>query len=76
LTPPAASKLIQDGKIDAAVFGQLWISQPDLHKKFVRGLDTTNVSPNPKTFYNFPEGQPEVGYTDYAVAAGDEDARL
>jgi len=75
LTPPVASKLIQDGKIDAAVFGQLWISQPDLQNKFVKGLDT-NVAPNPKTFYNFPEGQPEVGYTDYPFATGDEDARL
>ena len=37
LTPDEASKLIEEGKIDAGVFGWLWIGHPDLTGRLQSG---------------------------------------
>lgn len=72
LTPKEADGLIEEGKIDAAVFGTLWIGNPDLQRRVEAGLDVggkgINDKPDVKTFYQSPEGKPEVGYADYPTA--------
>lgn len=72
-TPTEADKLIADGVVDAVVFGQLWIGNPDLQKRIEAGLDVggkgINDAPNVKTFYQAPSGNPHEGYTDYTTAA-------
>lgn len=72
LTPREAEELIEQGKIDAAVFGMLWIGNPDLEKRIEKGMDVggkgINESPNSKLFYQIPEGDLGIGYTDYPSA--------
>ncbi|EJD40856.1 FMN-linked oxidoreductase [Auricularia subglabra TFB-10046 SS5] len=68
LTLSEANALITAGKIDAAVFGRPWISQPDLQRKWEAGKDTKEPQPDWKTFYVFPSGDPNEGYTDYPFA--------
>lgn len=72
LSPQEADQLIKDGKIDAAVFGTLWIGNPDLQRRIEAGLDVggkgINEQPNVKAFYQSPEGKPELGYSDYSTA--------
>jgi hypothetical protein len=73
LLPREADALIGEGKIDGAVFGQLWIGNPDLQARLAAGLDVggrgVNDAPDVKTFYAPPEGAgPEKGYADYPKA--------
>ncbi len=73
LSPAEADKLIEEEKIDAAVFGSLWIGNPDLEKRLEKCMDVggqgINMNIDPKTFYNWPEGgDPRKGYTDYPTA--------
>ena len=73
LEPGEADKLIEEGKIDAAVFGTLWITNPDLQKRFEKGMDVggkgINQNFDPKTFYGVPGVDPKKGYTDWPTAA-------
>jgi N-ethylmaleimide reductase len=56
---------LQKGEADAVSFGQLFIANPDLVRRFEKGLPLN--TPEPETFY----GGDSRGYTDYPfVAAG------
>ncbi|MFM1942098.1 MAG: alkene reductase [Verrucomicrobiota bacterium] len=60
-----AETLLQKGEADAVSFGQLFIANPDLVRRFEKGLPLN--TPEPETFY----GGDSRGYTDYPfVAAG------
>ncbi|MGD9256787.1 MAG: alkene reductase, partial [Gammaproteobacteria bacterium] len=48
-----------EDRMDAAVFGRLYISNPDLDERIRQGAELT--APDPETFY----GGGEAGYTDY-----------
>jgi 2,4-dienoyl-CoA reductase-like NADH-dependent reductase (Old Yellow Enzyme family) len=66
LTPKEAEDLIKEGKIDAAVFGMLWITNPDLYKRVEHNQElSTNV--NLFGLYNFHDN-PSEGYTDYPTS--------
>lgn len=68
LTLELAEELIGQGVIDAAVFGQLWIGNPDLQKRFEKGL-FVNTTPDPLTYYNSVDaGSIREGYTTYPEA--------
>lgn len=71
VSPSLAETLISEGKIDAAVFGQLWIGNPDLQNRLEAGMDVggkgVNEALNYNGFYNF-ERDPEEGYADYPFA--------
>ncbi len=57
-----AETLIEAGEADAASWGQLFIANPDLVRRFAEGLELN--TPDKKTFYaSGPEG-----YTDYPFA--------
>jgi 2,4-dienoyl-CoA reductase-like NADH-dependent reductase (Old Yellow Enzyme family) len=63
LTKESATALINEGKADAASFGQLFISNPDLPHRLQ--IDAPVTQPNYETIY-----QPgPVGYTDYPTLA-------
>ena len=62
LTQATAEKLIAQGNADAASWGQLFIANPDLVRRFTEGL--TLNEPNRDTFY----GRGATGYTDYPFA--------
>lgn len=68
LNPNQANELIAEQLIDAAVFGSLWISNPDLQRRVEQGKEL-NMQPDRKTFYGFPGDDPKVGYSDYPDAA-------
>ncbi|MBY0378223.1 MAG: alkene reductase, partial [Gammaproteobacteria bacterium] len=59
LTQEMAENIINKGDADAAAWGQLFIANPDLPKRFYQ--KSALNSPNPETFYT--EGP--QGYTDY-----------
>jgi 2,4-dienoyl-CoA reductase-like NADH-dependent reductase (Old Yellow Enzyme family) len=61
LTQAEAEQLIEAGKADAVSFGQLFIANPDLPKRFLL-KEPLNI-PNPETFYT----PGEQGYNDYPV---------
>jgi 2,4-dienoyl-CoA reductase-like NADH-dependent reductase (Old Yellow Enzyme family) len=67
LTPDEAATLIKDGLIDAAVFGVSWISNPDFQRRIEQGKEL-NTNLDMFGLYNFPDGQPAKGYTDYPKA--------
>lgn len=72
LTPSEAEKLLAEGKIDAAVFGTLWLGNPDLQKRLEKGMDVGGKGVNDqvdfKTFHGAPGVDPRKGYTDYPTA--------
>lgn len=72
LMPREADQLIEEEKIDGAVFGQLWIGNPDLQKRLEKGMDVGGKGVNQnldfKTFYGVPGVDPRKGYTDYPTA--------
>lgn len=73
LSPDEAETLLADGVVDAAVFGTLWISNPDLQKRVEKGWPV-NDKLDVKTFYApGPNGDQRVGYTTYPEA---EEAKL
>jgi len=59
-TRETAEEVMAKGEADAVAFGRLFISNPDLPKRFE--LHATLNAPNPMTFYRQPA---DVGYTDY-----------
>lgn len=59
LTFVEASQQVELGNADAAAWGQLFIANPDLVRRFTIGADLN--TPNPATYYT----KGEVGYTDY-----------
>jgi N-ethylmaleimide reductase len=61
LTKESGELLINNGHADAVAFGQLYIANPDLPKRFF--LNRELNTPNPETFY----ANGAVGYTDYPV---------
>ncbi|KZS92034.1 FMN-linked oxidoreductase [Sistotremastrum niveocremeum HHB9708] len=67
LTPESANELISSGKADGAVFGNLWIGQPDFQRRIEAGLgDGAKVYGNPPTYYAVaPGASPRTGYGDY-----------
>jgi 2,4-dienoyl-CoA reductase-like NADH-dependent reductase (Old Yellow Enzyme family) len=58
-TKETAEAAINSGRADAVAFGQLFIANPDLPKRFERGAPLN--TPDPSTFY----AQGPKGYTDY-----------
>ncbi|KII91231.1 hypothetical protein PLICRDRAFT_156167 [Plicaturopsis crispa FD-325 SS-3] len=66
LTPAEAAALVEAGKIDAAVFGWIWIGHPDVAKR-VRYGKPLDAQVDPKTLYDESDHN-WVGYTDYPEA--------
>jgi 2,4-dienoyl-CoA reductase-like NADH-dependent reductase (Old Yellow Enzyme family) len=62
-TQESAQKILDVGHADAVAFGQLFIANPDLPRRFAMGAQLN--TPNPRTYYT--EGP--VGYTDYPALA-------
>jgi 2,4-dienoyl-CoA reductase-like NADH-dependent reductase (Old Yellow Enzyme family) len=58
-TRETANRVLASGEADAVAFGQLFIANPDLPKRFATGVPLNQ--PNPATYY--AEGA--EGYTDY-----------
>lgn len=58
-TKEKAEAAIAGGKADAVAWGQLFIANPDLPRRFVENAPLN--TPHPETFY----GSGPVGYTDY-----------
>ncbi|MGD8964079.1 MAG: alkene reductase, partial [Gammaproteobacteria bacterium] len=58
-SPEEAATWLSEDRMDAAVFGRLYISNPDLDERIRQGAELT--APDPETFY----GGGEAGYTDY-----------
>jgi 2,4-dienoyl-CoA reductase-like NADH-dependent reductase (Old Yellow Enzyme family) len=63
MTKESASKLLAAGEADAVAFGQLFIANPDLPKRFQLGAPLN--TPRPESFY---QPTPD-GYTDYPSLA-------
>jgi len=59
LTQEDAERIINNGNADAAVWGQLFIANPDLPERFCQ--KSALSAPHPETFY----AQGPQGYTDY-----------
>lgn len=59
LTQAAAESLIADGRADAAVFGKLFLANPDLPQRLLRNARLN--APDPDTFYT----PGPAGYIDY-----------
>ncbi|HEX7759648.1 MAG TPA: alkene reductase [Caulobacteraceae bacterium] len=59
LTKEKAGRLLESGAADAAVFGTLFVANPDLPGRFAK--DATLNAPDPKTLY----GGAAEGYIDY-----------
>lgn len=55
--------ILASGGADLVSFGQLFLANPDLPKRFE--VNAALNTPNPKTFYGQGEIQAEKGYTDY-----------
>ncbi len=55
----SANKVLADGEADAVAFGQLFIANPDLPRRFAENAPLN--TPEPSTFY----GGGAEGYTDY-----------
>ncbi|GJE88362.1 alkene reductase [Phanerochaete sordida] len=68
LSPEEVEGLLDQGLIDGAVFGTLWICNPDLQKRLEGGL-AVNMKPDVKTFYAY-QSDPREGYTTYPEAEG------
>ncbi|HTH59015.1 MAG TPA: alkene reductase [Paraburkholderia sp.] len=60
-TLDSAKQVLAAGEADAVAWGQLFIANPDLPRRFA--LNAPLNTPDPKTFY----ADGEVGYTDYPV---------
>ncbi len=60
-TQASAEAAIEAGKADAVAWGQLFIANPDLPRRFAEGAPLN--APDPSTFY----GGAEHGYTDYSA---------
>ena len=59
LTQEDGEAMIETGEADAISWGQQFIANPDLPRRFSEGAELNE--PKPETFY----GDGPVGYTDY-----------
>ncbi|MDJ0673882.1 MAG: alkene reductase [Calothrix sp. MO_167.B42] len=59
----AGNNVLSTGDADLVSFGKLFISNPDLPKRFQLEADLN--TPNPKTFYGKGDQDLELGYIDY-----------
>jgi 2,4-dienoyl-CoA reductase-like NADH-dependent reductase (Old Yellow Enzyme family) len=59
LDQASGTKLLQSGEADAVAFGKLFISNPDLPRRFATAAPLN--APEPQTFY----APGPKGYTDY-----------
>jgi 2,4-dienoyl-CoA reductase-like NADH-dependent reductase (Old Yellow Enzyme family) len=72
-TPEKAQKTVSSGEADVAVFGRLFISNPDLPKRVQKGIPL-NLDLDLSTMYGPNEwdvedpGELRKGYTDYPEA--------
>ncbi|MBB3260895.1 2,4-dienoyl-CoA reductase-like NADH-dependent reductase (Old Yellow Enzyme family) [Paraburkholderia bannensis] len=64
-TLESAQKVLADGEADAVAWGQLFIANPDLVRRFE--LNAPLNEPNPSTYY----ARGETGYTDYPALEED-----
>jgi hypothetical protein len=60
-TKESAQQILDAGEADAVAWGQLFIANPDLPRRFE--LDAALNTPNPETYY----ARGEAGYTDYPL---------
>ena len=65
LTPQEADQLIAEKKIDGAVFGWIWIGNPDVVRRLEAGKEL-NYNVDFSTLYGAAAGP--KGYTDYPFA--------
>jgi 2,4-dienoyl-CoA reductase-like NADH-dependent reductase (Old Yellow Enzyme family) len=63
VTPDEAARLLEAGEADAISWGQQYIANPDLVERL--RLNAPLNEPNPATFYQYPSGDKNEGYTDY-----------
>lgn len=59
LSLPDGERLVESGEADGVSWGQLYIANPDLPRRYLEGAHLNE--PNPSTFY----GDGPEGYTDY-----------
>jgi N-ethylmaleimide reductase len=64
----SSEAVIAEGKADAAAFGRLFITNPDLPYRFETGAPLN--TPDPSTFYT----STAKGYTDYPFISPDASA--
>ncbi len=62
-TPAEAIATLERGDADAVSWGQQIIANPDLARRLE--LSAPLNQPNPATFYTYPSGDKNEGYTDY-----------
>ena len=67
VTPQEAETYIKDGVVDAAVFGVMWIANPDFHTRLEKGL-AVNTQPDFVTFHHGVGDDIKAGYTTYPFA--------
>ncbi len=65
-TQESAERVLENGEADAVAWGQLFIANPDLPRRFE--LNAPLNTPDPGTFY----GQGAHGYTDYPALSDDQ----
>jgi 2,4-dienoyl-CoA reductase-like NADH-dependent reductase (Old Yellow Enzyme family) len=63
MTKASAEHVIESGEADAVAFGQLFIANPDLPRRFQ--MEAPLNTPNPETYYH-PSAE---GYVDYPALA-------
>ena len=68
LSPDEAEALIKDGKIDAAMFGSLWISNPDVARRIEKGIPLREDIDWVNVYGHGVGGDQRKGYTDYPFA--------
>ena len=64
-SPEEAEAVLERGEADAISWGQQYIANPDLVERLREGEPLNE--PNPATFYQYPSGDRNEGYTDYPV---------
>ncbi|KAG9045972.1 hypothetical protein FS837_005330 [Tulasnella sp. UAMH 9824] len=64
LNPAEANELVGSGKIDGAVFGWLWIGNPDLQTRIEKGAELVFMPDAAQLFQSKTE-DPRGGYSDY-----------
>ncbi|KAG8992386.1 hypothetical protein FRB90_001026 [Tulasnella sp. 427] len=64
LSSAEANELLGSQKIDGAVFGWLWIGNPDLQTRFEKGAELVYM-PDASQLYHSKSDPPRGGYSDY-----------
>ena len=62
-TKEKAEGAIETGTVDLIAFGRPFIGNPDLVDRFRNDYPLTEAQSS--TFFDYPEGHPEIGYTDF-----------